>query len=439
MAHKHYLLHSIATEGVEHTTSSKLGKLIEEELTKLRVYDRVTQNMIDNSNLSSGIRKLTGMDFRFLVEDMINAYVYPPELDKNNVMINNARRWMYDNHDSERILKEKEFFEGTVDLERIRVTGDFCKLPMTLGIGEPMIWKRSDFTVPEITAIILHEIGHAFVYMQMSYRLTKTNYLLMEGSKRLMDAETKEIRLKLITEIEEGLGAQIKDKEQLAEDKRNPVTYQTIFLHAAAKESESNLGYSIYDTRAFEQLADNFASRQGYQRPLATGLDKMHRLFGDKAYRHPLWNTILNILDVIIVVNSILITILYAMASWDPRAWFWLFSVVMFVVAVGNPLAMTYDPIDVRITKLRQQVNDALKDRTLSVQQQKQYLEDAKVIEDVLSKMYHGNSGAYEFVWKVLFPPNWKNVRDVNMQLKLEELMNNDLYSAAAGLQVASN
>ena len=429
----------IAFEGIDHLQNSKLGEGIEEVLTSLRSYNRVTQATVISSKLAEVIKTHTGLTFNFIIEDMINMYVYPPDINKNNVMLNQAERWIYENIDGERLLKSQSFINGVVDLKNGKVTGDFTKLNLTMGIGEPFLYKYSEFTIQESTAIILHEIGHAFVYLEMLTRLMKSNYIMLESSKRLMKAETKEQRLKILNEVESGLDIKIKDKNDLAETKKKADVYQTVILQEDIVYSESNYGFNIYDTRAFEQLADNFAARHGYQRALATGLDRMYSMFGDRAYMHPAWNLVLNIVQFLSYV-CVAAEIVIMIASGTLAAITGIiygFTWIMLLIGIGNPLKYDYDPLEYRVIKLRQQVNDALKDRTLPIHQQKKLIDDAKVIDDVLSKMYLDNVTFYDWLWKTLNPFQWKNVKEVNLQYKLEEMLNNSMYSAAAGLNVA--
>lgn len=433
----------LALEGIDHMINSKLGQGIEEILKEFRKLNRVTSLKVNSSNLSKHIQDCTGLKFEFLTFEDLNAYVYPPDVDKNNVLIMQNRRMIFENLDSKNMLEDKDFFTGGIDLKNSKVSGDYTKFIMTLGIGEPLLYKYSEFSIQEATGIILHEIGHAFTYLEMLTRVVKTNYLLMEGTKRLMSAENKEQRVKILNEIENLAGSPLEDKKELAENKKDAGVYQIVILKATIIESESNLGFNIYDSRACEQLADNFAARHGYQRALATGLDKLYNsgLIPDKAYLNPFFNFILNIIQYLRALGTV--RILIAMiTSANPQAVFYglfmTFFYIIFLIAVGNPLAMTYDPLEYRITKLRQQINDALKDKLLPVEIQKRFVNDAKIVDEIINKFYYDNLGAYETLWRWFYPPSYSREKLTKFQYKIEAMMNNDLYTAAASLNVAS-
>lgn len=407
-------------EAVDHQLISPLGTEIVLALKKLRQYIKVTPTVLASVGLNAIVRKHTGLNINFVIEpECYEACVYVPQVNRDNPIIQQIRRQWMENVDATELMKNKDFIAGTVNLKTGKVSGDFCNLDVNIHIGELFLCKSSNYTVEEITAIILHEIGHVFVYLEMLARTTRTNYILMEGTIRLLATQNKEQRILLLAEIENEFGEKIINRDKYAEKLQRTESYQTTIIYLAVQQSKTQLNINCYDSRSFEQMADNFAIRLGYGRPLASGLDKLHRSGNDKAYLNPAINTVWMLIKfmmfILLLVGG---NIMMAMA----------------ILAMGNPLSVTYDPIALRIDKIRQQYNDALKDKSLTASRKQKIIDDFKAVDLILDKM-NDNPGVYEFIWRNLFPWGRTQQSLIVIQQQLEAMYNNDLYTAASILE----
>lgn len=409
----------LSLEGIEQQLNSPLAVEMENALKRVRKNKRVARANLEEVNISKIISKYTGLSIRVNVVPGNAAYVLVPDVNRNNPIVNKAIRAMGSNMDSGRLLQDAQFLEGTVNLSAGKVSGDFSKIFTTMFIGESLLWASSKFTVAETVAIMLHEIGHVFVYMEMLGRCTRTNYVLEEGTKRMLNASTPEQRIRILEDVEEFYGEDIEGKDKLVAQARRPDVYRTVFLTVAAQESVSQLGENIYDARAFEQLADQFAARHGYGRSLATALDKHYRAVGDKAYRPTSLHTLLNLMKFLAFTS---------LATFSVVGW-------MIPLMLGNPLSQAYDKPQRRIEKIRQQVSTALKDRDIDPEERKALLEDVKLIDAALVNIKEHND-VYEYIWKTAFPWGRKQQSMIKVQEDLEKMMNNRLYEAAATLKV---
>jgi hypothetical protein len=297
------------------------------------------------------------------------------------------------------------------------VSGDFAKVKSTIGLGNEVIGKASIFTVPEITGILLHEIGHIDTYLELLGRFIKTSNLLDDAVSRLLKATTKEQRTVILSEVEKATKTTIDKKDEIAEKARTAEAYAVVILSQAIKQSKQELDVNIYDARTWEQLADQFAARYGYAVPLVTGLDKIHRLYGSHQYRSPGWNIFCEIF-------KLLGFILMGLSSYGLQ---W----IVILLAIGNPIAEMYDPPKDRFRKIKQQLNDALKDKDLPAAVRQKHLDDFKIITEVMDKMYD-NETVYNFIWSTLFPWGRKQAKSVREFQETEALLNNDLFAAAA-------
>jgi hypothetical protein len=68
----------------------------------------------------------------------------------------------------------------------------------------------------EAAALLIHEVGHLFTMMELVKRLSETNYIVEEGTRRLLTANTKEQRIVILSDIEDSLNVKLSDKEKLA-------------------------------------------------------------------------------------------------------------------------------------------------------------------------------------------------------------------------------
>lgn len=431
---QHEVSTSYSVEGIDHQYSSTFGAELEVEFKNLKRYDIITDVIIKQSKLSKIIKEHTNMDIILSTEKIVNAYVYPPDINRNNPIITNIwHRLYYTNKDADELLKNQHYFEGSVNLQTGKVSGEYANIVVSVCIGSPLMCKGGDFKINEVTAILLHELGHVMTYFEMLSRITATNYIMVEGTRRLFTANTKEQRVLILEDIEEALGTKIDDKDQLAIKQKSEDAYRVIILHTAVKASQEQLKVNLYDTRAFEQLADQFVSRHGYARSQALALDRLYRMHGCDAYNG-------SVMHVFMMLLSALFFLLQAIgvASKLPVPLPVGIVLVMLIMLylIGNPLAVTYDPPKKRILKLQQQINDALKDTSINKERKSLYLKDYYEIQDVLAKM-HDNMFFYEWLWSNVLPWGRSQRKLIEVQEELEALSNNNLFTAGTELDIS--
>lgn len=409
----------LSLEGIDHMKDSNFGPQLEKCFTELHVKSVVKDIDFVNTGFKEIIKEYTNLNVEVTTEDSYNAYVFPPDLNKNNVIIEKWRRKFYENLDWDAFVKGSSIIEGVVDLKEGKVHGDFTKFHISIVIGSSLVNKYSVLTPAEITAIVLHELGHVLAYFEMLSRMTRTNYILNEGVRRLSNADNREERIKLLKDIENVTNTTIQNKETIAGFKQSQEVYKTIVVSNSVQESKQDLNLNMYDSRSFEQLADNYASRIGYALPLATGLAKLYKMHGDKDYLSPQMNILFCILRTLGLIFLIAVNPVQGL------------FILGCILLGGSPLNVTYDPLKQRITKIKQQVNDALKDQKMSLKQKKIYVDEYDEMNKILSEL-HDNLDVYEAIWAYVFPWGRKQRTDIEAQQQLETLFNNDLFSLSA-------
>ncbi len=405
-------------ELIDHQLNSTLGKELENEFNKFRIFPKVSETEFRNNKLADIVKKHTNLYITVELDTGYESYVFNPDINKNNPILDDWRRQYMQNLDSTQFLKNKDHIEGIVDLKHAKVFGDFTKILSTIHLGINLLGKYSPITVEEMTAVFLHEVGHVFTYFEMLGRLSRTNYVLSEGTKQLLNAKDKEQRIKIFNSIEDFTKTSIENKDAISNGSLNENGYRIIILDTIQKQAQQELNIDIYSTRLWEQLADNFAARFGYGRHLATMLDKLHRLDFSIEYINPYINTLYNIFS-------------YVILNMVP------FSTIILVLFFtrNNPLDLEYDPPKKRIEKFKHQINDILKNPKISKSQKQVYLQDYDEIQNILSKMYN-NKSLLTFIYVYFTYSGSKENKLIKMQEELEKLQNNDLFTASTRIEL---
>lgn len=408
-----------AMEDIMHQHNTKFGAELEVALTKLRQYDLITKEIFNNIGINEIIKKYTGLStVSYMVSDL-DMFSLLPNINKNSPILVGRDISNYNNEAALPLLGRKGFIDGTVNLKTGMVTGDFAKHINVLAVGYVFMGKGSIFTVAESVALLLHEIGHLFVYFEMLARYSRTNYILAEGIKRLTATTTVEQRIILLNEIEDCYDTIIPEKDKLTIDIKGKDIYTAVILSAASVESEHELGINIYDSRAYEQLADNYAARMGYGRSLAQMLYKCNKLSVGIKPQSPLVS---------------LLTVLLIMFMSMPLGTA-IVAIIGLIVLRSNPLERTYDPPKKRILKIKHQIIDALKEHNISAIRKEELLNDLKTIDTLYNETDDSSVGIIEYLYKKVLPKGRRQDSLIKMEEELENLYNNDLFAVAAKLK----
>jgi len=406
-------------EVIDHQINSSFGKELEEELSRFRLHPKITDGLFKDNVLANIVNKHTNLKINVVLEGNSELHVFSPNISKGNVVLDDWRQKIFINKDTNDFLKNNDFIEGGVDLKNAKVFGDFTQFVANIHIGSELLSSYSPLTVEELTAGFIHEVGHVFVYLEMLGRLTRTSYLLSEGTQQLLNAKNKEQRIKIFDKLENYAKINIPDKEKLAHGQLDANGYRIIILDVMQKKSIEELEINVYSSRSWEQLADNFTARFGYGRALVLGLDKLHRANPSGEYNHPIMQTILLIIITLLVIISI-----YGLA------------LMLFLCLFINPYEVDYDPPKKRFEKMKLQINNAIKNKNLSKSQQLQLIKDYDKIKNVLDHIYN-NIDVFTVFFAAFRPFKTIKMLDIiNTQERLEKLQNNDLFTAAARISV---
>lgn len=135
----------------------------------------------------------------------------------------------------------------------------------------PWLVNKSKLTAKELTAILLHEIGHVFTHLEYTYQtVINTNVIIETVQEGLKKDKSPNAILKMTYKE---LGG---DPSELAKGDLNSNTLKVMNLYI---EETFNMGGDI-NTHAYtdsEQLADQFSGRFGVSLELSSGLVKLEK------------------------------------------------------------------------------------------------------------------------------------------------------------------
>ena len=311
-------------------------------------------------------------------------------------------------------------------------------------VAMDFIWtiQKLELTARETAAILLHEVGHGWTFLEYAHRQTMNNSILMETLKD-NTSNGKSAKEKLILALQ-----RINPKAARNLSTKNNIG--TISLTLARAYVDANL-YSSVDS---EQMADQFATRFGLGTDLSTAMGKLNREYSG-------FNGLLLITFMIasMFLLSFLMTflpmIIYALATGG-FSLAWLISslilsikcTIVFVV-VGHLLgtdkktaetADRYDDMINRVKRMKFDLVRQLRTSKMPDQAKKQLLAaidnvDA-VIEDVSKiRIVDAIARPLSFLWEKTSFTEIERMNYERMDKVIESLMENDLHVATAKLQ----
>lgn len=438
---------SLATEMISFQ-HDKFGAEIEEIITK--IYEFCDKNrslsynelgqFISNDSLvrllEDLIFKRTGIKTRIYSKGNIGGAINVMLFNEHHILLPDFLRGQVSKYlqDQAALIEKSTGKKGTVDLEKARVSGIFSEYEHEIYIPFHLNYLYANFTPAEQTAILLHEIGHAFTYYEFSDRLETTNQVMANLSKVMKDSSANtEKRVYCLRELEECFGLKEKTLDELADEKSYTIFGLKLFKRYM-EFVHSQVPNELYNQTASEQLADNFATRFGYGRPLVTGLDKFEKLCINDAHKKP--SIFLAWLSLIWTMGWIFICSLYIVGT----AVYALVYMAMFVTVVllGSGTAgrdYTYDTTKARFKRIRQQFIEQIKTTDMDKKSLAKHITNIHEIDRVINSVFEEKL-PLEKIANFIFPHNRKAEDSLDAQYLLEDLAHNNLFLKSAEMKV---
>ncbi len=336
--------------------------------------------------------------------------------------------------------KKSGFTLGGVDTKKAKLSGWFTEHPIPVFVNFIELVNDHKLTAPEITAVILHELGHDFEGAALCARTAATNQTIADATRRAVDMDHHQRKEFIYNELKK-VEIDVSKEDVEGMSSANPVVMGVSAFRAIIGAVHSFTG-SRHDTTTYESLSDSFATRFGYGEYLATGLDK---LLNTKA--RAITKLVLAALRFIVLfslINNILksISVLRGAETFSRVAFMSLiriierlFSVIVLVnVERENTRDMTYDLDKDRFIRVRNDLVNSLKTADIDKKTLKSVLEQIKLLDDIIgrSSNFRGFIGELSIL---ISPFDRKTYKAIKAQQDLEKMIANDIFVSSNKLQ----
>lgn len=380
------------------------------------------------------IKHHTRMKVKVEITKNDGPQIMVPYIDRNHPLIQQAIRNLVSSSDGIRIINNAEgLIRGGVDLKNSTVYGIFEELE---GHIQMPVWsfREAKITAEECAAMLLHECGHQYTYFEFMSRTVTTNQVLAGIAMSYDNAHTPQQREMILLSAKKILKLSDKDIDvkSLASSSSSKVV-ETVVIASVVKKSTSELGSNPYDASSWEYLSDEFATRHGAGVALVSALDKLYRQMGHISTRSTGVYVMVEALKIAAMVTSFALaaTSNSAVAAIASRILEWAFGIS---IAIDSDSDKTYDKPSARMIRVRNQLVEALKNKSLSKTQQKALQEDLAYI-DATAKRLNDRRQWLGVLYDFVIPSARRDRSQTALQKELEQLANNDLFAKAAELQ----
>jgi hypothetical protein len=165
---------------------------------------------------------------------------------------------------------------GTIDTNKAVVTGGYSDKYFYIGIDINTLVRYLSITPREVAAILLHEVGHAFSFLEYTNRVIKASLILSE----LQDINVRDITPEKLSYVFASALKEFDPDNHEHAGTQNTLVLSSKVFSSILKTFKTEIS-STSDTRTSERAADLFASRFGYGRELVTVISKMEALGGN--------------------------------------------------------------------------------------------------------------------------------------------------------------
>ena len=412
------------------------GSLFKEMTEFFKTMDNLTSyeekvKYISGKPLSDLIRKYTGLTIQTeVIPNMgeINCFCITPDITKNNVLIEEWRKQFYRHRDFKQLSKNIDEVVGVVDLVNGRVKGAFEKIVIRVLVTDGFI-RTMEFTPENKAALVMHEVGHAFTFLEFIAESAKTDFSLATATRELLQTTDKEKKITLAKSLNDAMGTTV-DVNTIAESS-DVATWYTVYISNKEERTRVATHTGRYSDTSAEFVADQFVTRHGGGAAMADTLAKIYKHFGKISVRDriSIWTqyavcslSVISAIAGLSLINPILGT---------------MGTVALFVnlktITQYDFTYSTYTSDKDRVAKLKQDLVGRLKDRDLPQDIRVSTLDAIKEIDKIL-KTLNDNRTIMELITIALRPDVHQAVKQEQVQKTLSTVINNDLFKTAATL-----
>lgn len=332
----------------------------------------------------------------------------------------------------ERLSKIKE--DSWVDLKNNKVYGRYKEICSKLILSIGTITDER-LTPAMAAAGTLHEIGHAIAYCEFFDRFNTTNQILAAVARSI---KTDDIPARKAVFTTAARLLNIRDSALDGLEENEDLTSVSVIMLDASLKNQPMLDSGAYDTTSYEAMADNYAARCGYGRPLIEFIE----IIPEYDKRTELAATGLSMrkkgaavtFGVFSAMAFLLMPALTAVLAATQTAAIY-YATMSIIFGGETSKDYTYDGTKIRMKRVKEQLIEYLKDSTVPNDQRKRTLEDLEKIDQIISKTTHAKVALFDRISNFLYAKNKTLKTRIELQRDLEELAHNELFVAAAKLR----
>jgi len=395
--------------------------------------NKQVEDSVHVKNLSTLIEKRLGLKTKFIVNNYMLAAVMPFYSNKNHIFIHKVFRGEFTIKEQQAILKESNNKKGYVDSAKAKVGGIYGEYVNPVYISFIALFNMG-MSSSEVTAIILHELGHAFYVCEYADRLESNNQILANVARQLHSNKADKNMTHIFKELK-SINDEITEEDVDALVNGTRVVAGVKWFKLLVGSVDKQLSQDKYDETSFEQLADNFASRFKYGRSLITGLDKLSKAYSAPEKSRGMRIYLMTLEAIYFVYSGMLMgSIALGFTMFLPFVMgALLFSLALSIAGEKN-IDYTYDSLRVRYKRIRNEMVELLKSDDLETKEIKTILESIRISDRTIEE-----TGKYKSIFNMLanflIPSNRKAKNSIVEQQVLEELAFNDLFIKSAELK----
>lgn len=397
--------------------------------------------------LADLIYKRTGIKI-YLITDKFLASTVPNAYTPNNALYDTdiheeLQSYMIKGSGSGILYdKANDFSLGTVDNKQVKITGWFSDQTVPLFINFRESVETYKLTDREITANILHELGHIFQAASMSSRINSTNQTLSAAVRRssnLPIEDKREFIFKELNNIDPNI-----DRETIEGlSSPNPVVYGVSAFRCLMGSVKSLSESDGYDKTSFEAISDSFATRFGYGEALVTGLDKSNKLDGLSTS-----SVFISYQQLSMIMSSIasISVFVISLSRLKGLALLLGFKVILTIISlIGSTYFMvftqresqrnmTYDLDKDRMIRIRNDMVGILKEPGIDIKTKKAALSQIKVVTDIIEKTPNIR-GLIQRLSILVNKTDRNFYNAIKTQQEVEKMIANDIFVSASKLK----
>jgi len=449
-------MRNIAMEFLAFQEGDKIGVQMEEQVSKIlnRLKDEPKIKDIDLPDTPEGkaLTKLIfdrfGIKVDFICDEHLAAII-PFYSNRNHIFLHEMLRGDITKRDQQKILNQSQTQKGVVNREKVYVSGIFSEYEHELYMNFRQL-AAINLTAPEIVAVLLHELGHAFNACEYSDRMETNNQVLADVFREMTQSNDKRDMVYIYRELKK-VNKDVTEAEVDTIVNGNRVIAGYTWFKVIIGSVQGQLSNQTYSKTSFEAGSDMFANRFGYGRQIVSALDKLNKSsFWTSGSHTQIWlsyflQTMSFVLTALMIHNRLAMGgffLAFGLTGFGvitlTHALWMIFILVMAIRASGEDVRdFSYDEIKVRYGRIRNDLIEFLKRAKLSTDRTREVVDSIKDIDAVIHTSAEAKN-LYTVLANVIFPGARAGANSVAEQQLLEKLTSSDLFLHSAELRLAA-